>query len=150
MVFCNPWALAGMTFAAVVAPGWHFGCPGPYRGVPGLAQVSVGGHRADGADVATGGALGDQVSQGPLPGQGTHRAARRVTVDMGEVQSVGAGRADGTPGAVERKPRVSLNGLVSGVAPCQATAHRLWPPQKLVSLTISNVLTLQTQTSSNS
>lgn len=143
-------ALAGMTFAAVVAPGGRFGCPGPYRGVPGLAQVSVGGRRADGADVAVGAARVDQVNQGPLLGQGTHGAAPRGAVDVGEVQPVGAGRADGTAGAAERKPRVSADGFVSGVAPGQATAHRLWHPQKLVSLTISNALTLEAQTSSNS
>lgn len=108
---------------------------------PGLAQVRMGGHRADGADVAAGGAAGDEVSQGPLPGQGTHGAARRVAVDKGEVQLVGAGRADGTLRAVEREPRMSPDRFVLGTAPRQAIPHRLWHLQKLVSYTISKRLT---------
>lgn len=108
---------------------------------PALAEVRVGWCRADGADVAAGGLAGDEVSRGPLPGQGTHGAARRVAVDKGEVQPVGAGSADGTLRAAEREPRVSPAGFVSGTAPRQATPHRLRHPRKLVSSTISEILT---------
>ena len=101
----------------------------------------MGGRRADGADVAAGAAAGDEVSRGPLSGQGTHEAARCVAVDQGEVQAVGAGRADGTPRAVGRKPRVSPDGFRSETAPRQATPHGLRHPRKLVSLTFSKVLT---------
>jgi len=96
----------------------------PRRCLPsGLAEVRVGGRRADGADVAAGAAAGDEVSGGPVPGQGTHRAARRVAVDEGEVQPVGAGRADGTLRAVEREPRVSPSGSCSSPShPTQAPA----------------------------
>lgn len=109
--------------------------------VPGLAEVRVGGRRADGADVAAGGAAGDEVSQGPLPGQGTDGTGRRVVVDKGEVQLVGAGRADGTLWAVEGEPEVSPGGAVSGAAPRRAAPAGLWHPPGLVSLTISKPFT---------
>lgn len=144
-------ALCSRSFVAPRSPGsprspeGRFGVfPAPVPTVvclaPGLAEVRVGGCRADGAEVAAGGAAGDEVSRGPLPGQGTDGAARRVTVDKGEVQAVGAGSADGTLGAAGREPGVSPEGFMSGTTPRQATPHRLWHPQKLVSLTISKII----------
>lgn len=73
--------------------------------------------------MAAGGAAGDKVSQGPLSGQGTHRAARHVAVNKGEVQPVDTGRADASLQAVEREPRVSPDGFVLEAAPHQATPH---------------------------
>lgn len=117
--FAAPWPPATVTRRAFWVP------PAQVPTVGYLAEVRVGGRRADGADVAAGGAAWDEVSRGPLSGQGTHGAARCVAVDEGEVQPVGAGRADGTLQAVERELGVSPDGFVLESAPCQATPHRL-------------------------
>lgn len=103
----------------------------------GPAQVSVGGHRAHGADVAAGAVQRDQVDRGPLPGQGTHGAAGCVPVDKGQELPVRAGRADGAPRAVGREVRVSPSGIVTEPAPLRTTLRGLQHPQKLISFTVS-------------
>lgn len=96
---CSPLASGGRTFAASGCGHggqrvlWVPSVQDP--AIRCLAQMCMGGCCADGADMAARGAAGDEVSQGPLSSQGTHRAAHCVAVNKGELQPVDAGRADG-------------------------------------------------------
>lgn len=94
----------------------------------GLAQVSVAGRRAHGAQVAAGAVQRDQVGWGPLPGQGTHGAAGCVPVDKGQELSVRAGGADGALGAVGREGSESQRGH-DRTCPSPTTLHSLQHPQ---------------------